>query len=254
MNIENALDWNRILGTVIPIYFVIFLGYASVRWWKILTPEQCNGINKYVAEIAFPFLVLEMLMTTNLYNTNFLVIAADSVQKIFILVILFLLKFVIKGFTFEWLVTLFMISAFTNNVAIGIPLIGSIYGEGLTPLLIQILVFQSIIWFNLALFMYEYISAKQQVIDNKVENEIPLSAEISSIDPNNIGLVYPEKIVAHESIDVDVKIDHSEPSLQQQTTPTSLVSHIIQATFPALILSFVIAKHHNVYPEAVSNL
>ncbi|KAF1880991.1 hypothetical protein Lal_00023021 [Lupinus albus] len=230
MNIGKALDWNGIFGIVIPLYFVIFLGYGSVRWWKILTPEQCNGINKYVAEFAFPFLVLEMLMATNVYTINFLVVAADSVQKIFIL-----------GFSFEWLVTLFIISGFTNNVAIGIPLIESIYGEDQTTLLIQILVFQSIIWFNVAIAMYEYISARNHVLkDNelkktciidastKVDNGIAEnSSNVSVRDPNNHGQLYTDddNIVAHECIHVDdVQIDPSQPSIQQQVTPTRYVS------------------------------
>ncbi|OIW11714.1 hypothetical protein TanjilG_12233 [Lupinus angustifolius] len=48
MDIGKTLDWNGIFAAIIPLYFAIGLGFASVRWWKFFTPEQCNGINRIV--------------------------------------------------------------------------------------------------------------------------------------------------------------------------------------------------------------
>ena len=32
----------------------MILAYGSVKWWKIFTPDQCSGINRFVALFAVP--------------------------------------------------------------------------------------------------------------------------------------------------------------------------------------------------------
>ncbi|KAG8501581.1 hypothetical protein CXB51_003914 [Gossypium anomalum] len=34
----------------------MILAYVSVKWWKLFTPEQCAGINKFVANFSIPLL------------------------------------------------------------------------------------------------------------------------------------------------------------------------------------------------------
>lgn len=52
----TGADIYRVLSSVLPLYVSIFLGYASIRIFKILTVEQCAGVNRYVALIAVPTL------------------------------------------------------------------------------------------------------------------------------------------------------------------------------------------------------
>ncbi|CAL0326350.1 unnamed protein product [Lupinus luteus] len=234
MDIGKTLDWNGIFAAIIPLYVAIGLAFASVRWWKFFTPEQCNGINRYVAEFAIPFLVFDLFISNNMYTINFQIFAADALQKIIILVLLFLLKWLRKDFTLEWLVTIFSITAFSNNIIVGIPLIDSMYGESSTPYLVQILVFQCAIWFNVMIAMFEYLSDRNHAkdhlheIDNsiKIEDVLPLSdieapSAVSHNCSKNLGQQYTKNIMAHESYDVHVQVGPLEPSLQQEVTQNS---------------------------------
>ncbi|XP_019442320.1 PREDICTED: probable auxin efflux carrier component 1c [Lupinus angustifolius] len=234
MDIGKTLDWNGIFAAIIPLYFAIGLGFASVRWWKFFTPEQCNGINRYVVEFAIPFLIFDLFISTNMYTINLQIFAADALQKIIVLVVLYLLKWLRKDFTLEWLVTLFSLSTFSNSIIIGIPLIDSMYGESSTPYLVQILVFQCAIWFNVMIAMYEYISARKPSKDHLHENSIKIKdgLPLSDIEPStgvfdngskNLEQQSTKNIMVHESYDVDVQIGPLEPSLQQEVTPNRYV-------------------------------
>ncbi|KAF1866506.1 hypothetical protein Lal_00017889 [Lupinus albus] len=236
MDIGKTLDWNGIFAATIPLYVAIALAFASVRWWKIFTPEHCIGINNYVVEFAIPFFIFDLFISTNMYTINFKIFAADALQKIIILVVLFLLKLLRKDFTLEWLVTIFSISGFSNNIVIGIPLIDSMYGEGSLTYLVQILAFQFAIWFNVMIAMYEYISARNPIKDHlhetdksiKTEDDLPLSFiepsnNVSDNGSKDLGQKSTMNIMAHESYDVDVQIGPLEPSLQQKVTPNRYV-------------------------------
>ena len=39
---------------VVPLYVAMILAYGSVKWWKIFSPNQCSGINRFVALFAVP--------------------------------------------------------------------------------------------------------------------------------------------------------------------------------------------------------
>jgi auxin efflux carrier family len=45
-----------VISAVVPLYVTLFLAYGSVKWWKIFSPEQCAGINKFVVEFAVPLM------------------------------------------------------------------------------------------------------------------------------------------------------------------------------------------------------
>ncbi|KAG2281503.1 hypothetical protein Bca52824_052723 [Brassica carinata] len=40
-------DLYTVLTAVIPLYVAMILAYGSVRWWKIFSPDQCSGINRF---------------------------------------------------------------------------------------------------------------------------------------------------------------------------------------------------------------
>jgi len=48
----NAKDLYTVISAVVPLYVTMFLAYGSVKWWKIFSPEQCAGINRFVAIFA----------------------------------------------------------------------------------------------------------------------------------------------------------------------------------------------------------
>lgn len=49
-------DLYNVLTAVVPLYVAMILAYGSVRWWKIFSPDQCSGINRFVAIFAVPLL------------------------------------------------------------------------------------------------------------------------------------------------------------------------------------------------------
>ena len=153
-------DIYEVLAALVPLYVAMSLAFASVRWWKIFTPEQCAGINRFVAVFAIPFLSFKLISSNNPYTMQYQFIAADSLQKIFILVILFLWKTISKNGSLEWMITLFSLSTLPNTLVMGIPLLKAMYGDFSASLMVQIVVFQGVIWNTLLLIMFEYRGAK----------------------------------------------------------------------------------------------
>ncbi|KAG4946485.1 hypothetical protein JHK87_042492 [Glycine soja] len=46
-------DIYEVVAALVPLYVALILGYGSVHWWKIFTPEQCNDINRFVGAKLF---------------------------------------------------------------------------------------------------------------------------------------------------------------------------------------------------------
>ena len=91
-------DLYTVLTAVIPLYVAMILAYGSVRWWKIFSPDQCSGINRFVAIFAVPLLSFHFISTNNPYAMNLRFIAADTLQKILMLSLLVLLaNFTLSG-------------------------------------------------------------------------------------------------------------------------------------------------------------
>jgi len=153
-------DIYDVLAAIVPLYVAMILAYGSVRWWKIFTPDQCSGINRFVAVFAVPLLSFHFISSNNPYAMNYHFIAADSLQKIVILVALFLWQAFTKYGNLEWMITLFSLSSLPNTLVMGIPLLKAMYGEFCGSLMVQIVVLQSVIWYTLMLFMFEYRGAK----------------------------------------------------------------------------------------------
>ncbi|CAI5474459.1 unnamed protein product [Closterium sp. Yama58-4] len=50
----------RVFCAIVPLYVGIGSGFLSVRVFKILSPDQCAGVNRYIAFIALPSLVFQV--------------------------------------------------------------------------------------------------------------------------------------------------------------------------------------------------
>lgn len=91
---------------------------------------------------------------------NLRFIAADTLQKLIILVLLALWsRFSSRG-SLEWSITLFSLSTLPNTLVMGIPLLKGMYGDESGTLMVQIVVLQCIIWYTLMLFLFEYRGAR----------------------------------------------------------------------------------------------
>ncbi|XP_014499007.1 auxin efflux carrier component 1-like [Vigna radiata var. radiata] len=150
-------------SAIVPLYVPMILAYGSVQWWKIITPEQCSGINRFVAFFASPFLNFYFLATNNPYTMNLRFITADTLQKLVILGALFLCSVFTKFGSIDWTITLFSLTTLPNTVVIGVPLLTAMYGDSSAVLMSHIFIMQGVVWFTLMLFLYEYRGARSLI-------------------------------------------------------------------------------------------
>ncbi|CAJ1932470.1 unnamed protein product [Sphenostylis stenocarpa] len=158
-------DLYTVLTAVVPLYVAMILAYGSVRWWKIFSPDQCSGINRFVAIFAVPLLSFHFISTNNPYAMNFRFIAADTLQKIIMLFALALWTNLTKTGSLEWMITIFSLSTLPNTLVMGIPLLIAMYGDYSGSLMVQVVVLQCIIWYTLLLFLFEYRAAKILIME-----------------------------------------------------------------------------------------
>ncbi|KAK4712972.1 hypothetical protein R3W88_018879 [Solanum pinnatisectum] len=200
----NGKDIYDVLAAIIPLYVAMILAYGSVRWWKIFTPDQCSGINRFVAVFAVPLLGFHFISTNDPYAMNYHFIAADSLQKVVILFALFIWHVFSKRGSLEWVITLFSLSTLPNTLVMGIPLLKAMYGDFSGNLMVQIVVMQSVIWYTLMLFMFEYRGAKLLIGEQFPET----AASITSfrVESDVISLNGREPLQADAEIGDDGKL------------------------------------------------
>ncbi|CAN6576861.1 unnamed protein product [Malus baccata var. baccata] len=153
-------DLYHVLTAVVPLYVAMILAYGSVKWWKIFSPDQCSGINRFVALFAVPLLSFHFISTNNPYAMNYRFIAADTLQKVIVLAVLAVWSRTSARGSLEWSITLFSLSTLPNTLVMGIPLLKGMYGDASGSLMVQIVVLQCIIWYTLMLFLFEYRGAR----------------------------------------------------------------------------------------------
>jgi auxin efflux carrier family len=69
-------DFYHVMTTTVPLYVAMILAYGSVKWWKIFSPNQCSGINRFVALFAVPLLSFHFIVSNNPYKMNLRFLAA----------------------------------------------------------------------------------------------------------------------------------------------------------------------------------
>ncbi|KEH40559.1 auxin efflux carrier family transporter [Medicago truncatula] len=180
-------DLYTVLTAVVPLYVAMILAYGSVRWWKIFSPDQCSGINRFVAVFAVPLLSFHFISTNNPYQMNFRFIAADTLQKIIMLVALSLWTLFTKNGNLEWMITIFSLSTLPNTLVMGIPLLIAMYGDYSGSLMVQVVVLQCIIWYTLLLFLFEYRGAKLLIMEQFPETaasivSFKVDSDVMSLD------------------------------------------------------------------------
>ncbi|KAL6520576.1 protein that induces appearance of [PIN+] prion when overproduced [Orobanche minor] len=197
-------DIYDVLAAIVPLYVAMILAYGSVKWWKIFTPDQCSGINRFVAVFAVPLLGFHFISTNDIYAMNYHFIAADSLQKVVIITALFLWNSFGKTGTLEWMITLFSLSTLPNTLVMGIPLLKAMYGDFSGNLMVQIVVMQSVVWYTLMLFMFEYRGAKMLISDQFPET----AAAITSfrVESDIVSLNGREPLQADAEIGDDGKL------------------------------------------------
>jgi len=185
-------DVYDVVAGIVPLYVALFLAYGSVRWWKIFSPEQCSGISRFVSVFAVPFLSFNFISGNDPYTMNFRFLAADILQKVVILVALVLWNTFTKWGSLNWTITLFSLSTLPNTLIMGVPLLKAMYGDFTATLMIQITVFQIVIWYTVLLFMFEYRAAKLLILEKFPDT----AAAISSVRvDSNVGSLSGREIL-----------------------------------------------------------
>lgn len=197
-------DFYNVLSAMVPLYVAMMLAYGSVKWWGILTPMQCGGINRFVSIFAVPLLSFQFISGNNPYEMNFRFIAADALSKVAVLFILALWVRYSKSGSLEWMITLFVLITIPNTLVMGTPLLAAMYGAGPGALTIQAVVLQCIIWYTLLLIMYEYRAAKILITQQFPEN----AASIVSfkVDSDVMSLDGREPVLTEAEIGDDGKL------------------------------------------------
>uniref|UniRef100_A0A6M2EN62 Auxin efflux carrier component n=1 Tax=Populus davidiana TaxID=266767 RepID=A0A6M2EN62_9ROSI len=142
----------------------MILAYISVKWWKLFTPEQCAGINKFVAKFSIPLLSFQVISSINPYKMNLRLIFADFLQKLLALLVLTALAKISSRGRLNWIITGLSLSTLPNTLILGLPLLRAMYGDEAEPLLSQIVGLQSLIWYNLLLFLFELNATKEATV------------------------------------------------------------------------------------------
>ncbi|XP_028757625.1 auxin efflux carrier component 6-like [Neltuma alba] len=155
----TADDFYHVMCAMVPLYSAMLLAYASVKWCKIFTPDQCSGINRFVAVFAVPVLSFHFISDNNPYQMDSKFIIADTISKLLVLLFLSLWAIFFSSGTLDWLITLFSLATLPNTLVMGIPLLQAMYGPFTQSLMVQLVVLQCIIWYTLLLFLFEYRAA-----------------------------------------------------------------------------------------------
>lgn len=200
----SGKDIYDVFAAIVPLYVAMLLAYGSVRWWKIFTPDQCSGINRFVAVFAVPLLSFHFISSNNPYAMNYRFIAADCLQKMVILTALFLWQTFSKNGCLEWMITLFSLSTLPNTLVMGIPLLKAMYGDFSGDLMVQIVVLQSIIWYTLMLFLFEFRGAKLLISEQFPETAGSITS--FKVESDVVSLNGREPLLADAEIGEDGKL------------------------------------------------
>ncbi|XP_073273589.1 probable auxin efflux carrier component 8 isoform X1 [Primulina huaijiensis] len=146
---------SHIITSIIPLYVAMIAAYISLKWWKLFTPDQCLGINKFVANFSIPLLSFRVISTNNPYKMNLKLVCADFLQKTLAFIILSVSARIISGGNLKWIITGVSLSTLPNTLILGIPLLRGMYGSGAVVFLAQIVGLQSLVWYNLLLILFE---------------------------------------------------------------------------------------------------
>ncbi|ONK54765.1 uncharacterized protein A4U43_UnF11740 [Asparagus officinalis] len=78
-------DFYAVMCAMAPLYSAMLLAYAAVRRWHVFTPDQCSGINRFVATFAVPVLSFHFISLNNPYTMDLRFLLADTLSKLLVL-------------------------------------------------------------------------------------------------------------------------------------------------------------------------
>ncbi|CAO2182604.1 unnamed protein product [Urochloa humidicola] len=221
----------HVVEAMAPLYTAAVLGYASVRWLKAFSDEQCAGINHFVALYAVPVLIFHMVSTNDPYHMNERLIAADTLQKALILLALTAWAFWAHfrrrrsaadgkpaaaagaASPIKWVVTNFSVASLPNTIIMGVPLLDGMYGSVSGGLMKQIVVMQFCIWYNVVIFLYEFMAARDSTTKISPVSPAPAPAE------NGGSIIHADEPSRQNQVVVNIEI--TEMAAAAAASPTA---------------------------------
>ncbi|KAK6156479.1 hypothetical protein DH2020_010727 [Rehmannia glutinosa] len=149
-------DIYKVVVSMVPLYVALGLGYASVKWWRMFKPDQCDAINRFNCYFILPFFTFHFTSGVNPYRMNYRFLAGDVIAKAIAGATLALWANLWREGNFSWAITSFSLSSLNNTLVVGVPLLGAMYGPVGQDLVVQSSVIQALLWFPLLLFMLEF--------------------------------------------------------------------------------------------------
>ncbi|PAN13253.1 hypothetical protein PAHAL_2G323500 [Panicum hallii] len=193
-------DVYKVVAAMAPLYFALGLGYGSVRWWKLFTPDQCDAVNRLVAYFSVPFFAFDFAARIDPFALSYRVLAADALAKL--AVVLSLAAWAAaaasasahrgaaagggkgKDRAVSWCITGFSLAALNNTLVVGVPLLDAMYGKWARDLIVQISVVQIIVYFPALLLAFEarraWGAGKPAAAEGAAEGDVEESGETAA--------------------------------------------------------------------------
>ncbi|GAB2287158.1 Auxin efflux carrier component 5 [Dionaea muscipula] len=171
-------DVYKIIVAMVPLYVALMLGYGSVRWWQIFTPEQCHAINRLVCYFTLPMFTFDFTVHINPFKMNYVFIAADVISKVIIVTVIACWAGCSSKGSYCWSITSFSLSTLTNSLVVGVPLIKAMYGATGVDLVVQSSVIQSIVWLTILLFVLEFHRSRTEHSTNTTLDGSPREKDV----------------------------------------------------------------------------
>uniref|UniRef100_A0ACD5WGW7 Uncharacterized protein n=1 Tax=Avena sativa TaxID=4498 RepID=A0ACD5WGW7_AVESA len=249
----------HVVEAMAPLYTSAALGFASVRWLKAFSAEQCAGINHFVAIYAVPVLIFQMVSTNDPYAMNARLVAADTLQKAVMLIGLMAWAAWASSrpsrrskasavSPLQWVVTAFSVAALPNTIIMGVPLLGGMYGPVSKELMKQIVVMQFCVWYNVVIFIYEYMAARRAATaaDAGVSG-----AKISPASPAGEEATPPPEKIARDDVSVAADRAH-EVTVNIEITEVAAASTPQKANTTAAALEKEVSTGEDVTAAAAA--
>ncbi|KAK6136402.1 hypothetical protein DH2020_029859 [Rehmannia glutinosa] len=200
----------KVVVAIAPLYVALMLGYGSVKWWRMFTPEQCEAINRLVCYFTYPLFVFEFTAHVDPFKMNYRLMGADAMSKVIIVMVLGCwVKWSSKG-SYCWSITSFSLSTLTNSLVVGVPLLKAMYGPMAVDLVVQSSVFQALVWLTILLFVLELRRTTSEHYDDIAHHD------------NNMVVVPPNTTVnttaATATTATNANINASRDDLENQSS------------------------------------
>lgn len=189
-------DVYKVVAAMAPLYFAMFLGFGSIRWFHIFKPDHCDGVNRFNYYFIFPFLNFHLVSAINPYKMNYQFVASDIAAKAIVFAVVVVWANCTRKGGLDWSITTFSLSTLNNSVIVGVPLLQAMYGSLGFDIVIQSAVIQTALWLTLLLFALEFRCTRlTQSLSNDDGNNSVCCIEIGGDSDKNsaVALSVPAK-------------------------------------------------------------